>query len=83
MIENLLQNQVRRRFQKAIIINKMEVLQMKHFNFQKWLLMLALVIFIQNGTVIVYNMAEGSDACSGEGGISTLSDKPYLDDNYS
>lgn len=56
---------------------------MKHFNFQKWLLMLVLVILIQNGTVIVYNIAEGSDACSGEGGISTLSDKPYLDDNYS
>lgn len=82
IIENLLQNQVRRRFQKAII-NKMEVLQMKHFNFQKWLLMLALVILIQNSTVIVYNIAEASDACSGEGGISTLSDKPYLDDNYS
>ncbi len=56
---------------------------MKRFNFGKWLLMLALVIFIQNGTIIVYNTAEGSDACSGGGGISTLSDKPYLDDNYS
>lgn len=56
---------------------------MKHLNFTKWLLMLTLVILIQNGTVIAYNVAEGSDACSDEGGISTLSDKPYLDDNYS
>lgn len=56
---------------------------MKRFNFGKWFLILALVILIQNGTVIVYNVAEGSDTCSDEGGISTLSDKPYLDDNYS
>ena len=60
----------------------MEVLQMKRFNFEKWLLMLALVIFIQNGTVIVYNMAEGSDVCSGEEDIRPLSDRPYPNDDH-
>lgn len=55
---------------------------MKRFNAGKWLLMLALVIVIQNGTVIVYNTT-GEAGDSNEGGISTLSDKPYLDDNYS
>lgn len=55
---------------------------MKHLNFGKWFLMLTLVILIQNGTIIVYNTSEGADV-SDEGGISTLSDKPYLDDNYS
>ncbi len=57
----------------------MEVLQMKRFNLRKWWLMLALVILIQNGTVIVSN----TNDCSNEGDISILSDKPYLDDNYS
>lgn len=55
---------------------------MKRFNFEKWLLMLALVIFIQNGTVIVYNMAEGSDVCSGEEDIRPLSDRPYPNDDH-
>ena len=40
---------------------------MKRFNLRKWWLMLALVILIQNGTVIVSN----------------TSDKPYLDDDIS
>lgn len=52
---------------------------MKRFNLRKWWLMLALVILIQNGTVIVSN----TNDCSNEGDISILSDKPYLDDNYS
>ncbi|GFI23303.1 hypothetical protein IMSAGC011_02091 [Lachnospiraceae bacterium] len=53
---------------------------MKHFNLGKLLLTLALVILIQNGTVIIYNT---TGDYSEEGGISTFSDKPYLEDNYS
>ncbi len=53
---------------------------MKHFNLGKLLLTLALVILIQNGTVIIYNT---TGDYSEEGGISTLTDKPYLDDDNS
>jgi hypothetical protein len=60
----------------------MEVFQMKRFNFGKLLLTLAFVILIQNGTVIVYNAA-GTEDYTDKGNISTLSDKPYLEDDYS
>ncbi|MFG6369887.1 MAG: hypothetical protein K1W16_16005 [Lachnospiraceae bacterium] len=55
---------------------------MKRFNFGKLLLTLAFVILIQNGTVIVYNAA-GTEDYTDKGNISTLSDKPYLEDDYS
>lgn len=53
---------------------------MKHFNLKKLLLTLALVIIVQNGTVIVYNTAESTESYSGEEGIAPCSDRPYPND---
>lgn len=54
--------------------------KMKHFNLKKLLLTLALVIIVQNGTVIVYNTAEGTGAYSEESGIAPCSDRPLTND---
>lgn len=53
---------------------------MKHFNIKKLLLTLALVIIVQNGTVIVYNTAEDTGAYSEEDGIAPCSDRPLSED---
>lgn len=53
---------------------------MKHFNIRKMLLTLALVIIVQNGTVIVYNTAEDTGAYSEEDGIAPCSDRPCEED---
>lgn len=55
---------------------------MKHFNFGKWLMMLALVIIVQNGSIIVHNTAGDAGSNSGNGEISTYSDMPCTDDCY-
>lgn len=53
---------------------------MKHFNFRRLLAALAVIIIVQNGTVIVYNTAEGSGSYSEEAGIAPCSDLPYPND---
>lgn len=57
-------------------------LQMKHFNLKKLLMMLAIVIIVQNGTVIVYNTAEDAGSYSEDGGTAPCSDQPYPDDSH-
>lgn len=53
---------------------------MKIFNLRKLLAMLAIVIIVQNGTVIVYNTVEGTGAYSEEEGVAPCSDLPYSND---
>lgn len=53
---------------------------MKHFNFRKLLAALAIIIIVQNGTVIVYNTAEDNGSYSEEDGIAPCSDRPYPND---
>ena len=58
------------------------VLKMKHFNFTKILMMLALVIIVQNGTMIVTATDGNAGSYSDEGGAAPCSDIPDLDDSY-
>lgn len=61
----------------------MEVtVQMKHFNFKKILMMLALVIIVQNGAVVVVNTNGDADSYSEDAGVAPCSDLPSLDDDY-
>lgn len=53
---------------------------MKHFKFRKLLAALAIIIIVQNGTVIVYNTAEDNGSYSEEDGIAPCSDRPITDD---
>lgn len=53
---------------------------MKHFNFRKLLAMLAVVIIVQNGTVMIYSTAEDTGSYSQDEGIAPCSDQPHLDD---
>lgn len=53
---------------------------MKRFNLKKLLMMLAIVIIVQNGTVIVYNTAEDAGSYTEDNGIAPCSDLPPLDD---
>lgn len=55
---------------------------MKHFNFKKVLLLLALVALVENGAVITSNAAETGNSYSEDGGIAPCSDMPALDENY-
>lgn len=61
-------------------LNHGGILQMKHFNFRKLLAALAIIIIVQNGTVIVYNTAEDNGSYSEEDGIAPCSDRPYPND---
>lgn len=56
---------------------------MKKFNFRKLLSVLAIIIVIQNGSVIVYNTAADTDSCTEESGIAPCSDQPVTNDNHS
>ncbi len=58
-------------------------MQMKKFNFRKLLSMLAIIIVIQNGSVIVYNTAADTGSCTEESGIAPCSDQPVTNDNHS
>lgn len=54
---------------------------MKHFNFRRLLAMLALVIIVQNGTVMIYNTAEDAGSYSQDQGIAPCSsDQPLPND---
>lgn len=55
---------------------------MKHFNFKKILMMLALVIIVQNGTIIVSNTDGDTGSYSNEGDVAPCSDRPEIDDSY-
>lgn len=55
---------------------------MKHFNFKKILMMLALVIIVQNGTIIVANTDGNTDFYSQDGGAAPCSDVPEFDEDY-
>ena len=55
---------------------------MKHFNFKKILMMLALVVVVENGAVIASNVDGNADAYTEDGGIAPCSDVPLLDDTY-
>ena len=54
---------------------------MKHFNFKK-ILTLALVIIVQNGTIIITDIDGNAGSYSDEGGAAPCSDRPDLDDSY-
>lgn len=56
---------------------------MKHFNFKKFLSMLAIIIIIQNGAITVYNTAKDTGAYTEDGGAAPCSDRPVPDDNHS
>lgn len=55
---------------------------MKHFNFKNILMMLALVIIVQNGTIIVTNTDGNTGSYSEDGGVAPCSDIPDLDEDY-
>lgn len=55
---------------------------MKHFNFKKVLLLLALVALVENGAVITSNAAENGNSYSEDGGIAPCSDHPDISENY-
>lgn len=55
---------------------------MKHFNFTKILMMLALVIIVQNGTMIVTDTDGNAGSYSDEGGAAPCSDLPDITENY-
>lgn len=55
---------------------------MKHFNFKKILMMLALVIIVQNGTIIVANTNGNTDSYSEDGDAAPCSDLPDIDESY-
>lgn len=55
---------------------------MKRFNFKKILMALAIIIIVQNGTVIVYNTGNDAGSYSEEEGISPCSDRPCPDDDH-
>lgn len=55
---------------------------MKHFNFKKILLLLALVALVENGAVITSNAAENGNSYSEDGGIAPCSDVPIFDEGY-
>lgn len=55
---------------------------MKHFNFKNILMMLALVIIVQNGTIIVTNTVGNTGSYSEDGGVAPCSDIPDLDEDY-
>lgn len=55
---------------------------MKHFNFKKILMMLALVVVVENGAVIASNVDGNADAYTEDGGIAPCSDLPPYDENY-
>ena len=57
-------------------------LKMKHFNFKKMLMMLALVIVVENGAVIASNVDGNTDAYTEDGGVAPCSDMPSLDEDY-
>lgn len=60
----------------------MEVnLQMKNSKLRKFLVLFALIIFIQNGTIIVQNTGNGAESSSEEG-IAPCSDFPGHEDSY-
>lgn len=56
---------------------------MKHINFRKILSMLAIIIIIQNGSVIVCNTAEDTGSYTEDNGVAPCSDQPLPDDNHS
>ncbi|MDE5697465.1 MAG: hypothetical protein K2I96_08670 [Lachnospiraceae bacterium] len=55
---------------------------MKNFKFKKILMMLALVIIVQNGTIIVSNTDGNTGSYTDEGGAAPCSDVPDFDENY-
>lgn len=55
---------------------------MKHFNFKKILMMLALVIVVENGTVIIPDTDGDTGSYSEDGGAAPCSDVPDFDENY-
>lgn len=53
---------------------------MKRFNLRKLLAMLAIVIIVQNGTVIIYNTADDNGSYSEDNGVAPCSDQPLTED---
>ena len=51
---------------------------MKHFNFKKVLLMLALVTIVENGALITSNAEENTGSYSEDEGITPCSDIPDI-----
>ena len=55
---------------------------MKHFNFKKMLMMLALVVVVENGAVIASNVDGNTDAYTEDGGVAPCSDRPDISESY-
>lgn len=55
---------------------------MKNFNFKKILMMLALVIIVQNSTIIVSNTDGNTGSYTDEGGATPCSDQPDINESY-
>jgi len=59
------------------------VLQMKHFNFKKLFMLLALVTVVQNSAMVVSAAEEDTECCSEEEeGIAPCSDRPDITESY-
>ncbi len=55
---------------------------MKNFKFKKLLVLFAIIIFIQNGAIIVENTGNGAET-GAEDGVAPCSDFPGQDARYS
>ena len=58
------------------------LIQMKNFKFKKLLVLFAIIIFIQNGAIIVENTGNGAET-GAEDGVAPCSDFPGQDARYS
>lgn len=54
---------------------------MKHLNFKKILMMLAVVVVVENGAVVASNL-NGNSGYTEDGGVAPCSDLPPYDENY-
>lgn len=55
---------------------------MKHFNFKKVLMMLALVVIVENGAVVASNVGGNTDSYTEDGGAAPCSDRPDISETY-
>lgn len=57
------------------------LIQMKKFNLKKLLVLFAIIIFIQNGSIIVENTGNGTESGT-EDGVAPCSDFPGYEDSF-